>query len=139
MNCNPSSREVILEDGIYPFWFQHSKEVRTLTLPAERGMLPWLRSAPYPALCPCEPLGPVNLLYSSTRDTCEARLTSSQLACWRTVSLGTYWYCCSGVLVYTYSSVVVLFSFCFCHRDAYCRSLSCFIGHHGLDFRTRAS
>ena len=22
-------------------------------------MLPWLRSAPYPALCPCEPLGPV--------------------------------------------------------------------------------
>ena len=40
------------------------------------------------------------LLYSSTRDTCEARLTSSQLAWWRTVSLGTYWYCCSGVLVY---------------------------------------
>ena len=24
-----------------------------------RCMLPWLRSAPYPALCPCEPLGPV--------------------------------------------------------------------------------
>ena len=22
-------------------------------------MLPWLRSAPYPALCPCEPLRPV--------------------------------------------------------------------------------
>ena len=39
------------------------------------------------------------LLDSSTRDTCEARLTSSQLAWWRTVSLGTYWYC-SGVLVY---------------------------------------
>ena len=51
------------------------------------------------------------LLYSSTRDTCEAHLTSSQLAWWRTVSLGTYWYCCSGVLVYTYSSVVVLFFF----------------------------
>ena len=51
------------------------------------------------------------LLYSSTRDTCEARLTSSQLAWWRTVSLGTYWYCCSGVLVYTYSSVIVLFFF----------------------------
>ena len=24
-----------------------------------RCMLPWLRSAPYPALYPCEPLGPV--------------------------------------------------------------------------------
>ena len=24
-----------------------------------RCMLPWLRSAPYPALCPCEPLRPV--------------------------------------------------------------------------------
>ena len=24
-----------------------------------RCILPWLRSAPYPALCPCEPLGPV--------------------------------------------------------------------------------
>ena len=24
-----------------------------------RRMLPWLRSAPYPAICPCEPLGPV--------------------------------------------------------------------------------
>ena len=24
-----------------------------------RCMLRWLRSAPYPALCPCEPLGPV--------------------------------------------------------------------------------
>ena len=52
------------------------------------------------------------MLYGSTRDTCEARLTSSQLAWWHTVSLGTYWYCCSGVLVYhTYSSVVVLFFF----------------------------
>ena len=30
--------------------------------------------------------------------------TSSQLAWLRTVSLGTYWYCCGGVLVYTYSS-----------------------------------
>ena len=30
--------------------------------------------------------------------------TFSQLAWWRTVSLGTYWYCCGGVLVYTYSS-----------------------------------
>ena len=37
--------------------------------------------------------------------------TSSQLAWWRTVSLGTYCYCCSGVLVNTYSSVVVLFFF----------------------------
>ena len=35
--------------------------------------------------------------------------TSSQLAWWRTVSLGTYWYCCSGVLVYTYSSTVLFF------------------------------
>ena len=26
---------------------------------ASRCMLPWLRSAPYPALCPCEPLRPV--------------------------------------------------------------------------------
>ena len=42
---------------------------------------------------------------------CEARLTASQLAWWRTVSLGTYWYCCSGILVYTYSSVVVLIFF----------------------------
>ena len=25
-----------------------------------RCMLPWLRSAPYPVLCPCEPLGPVS-------------------------------------------------------------------------------
>ena len=32
--------------------------------------------------------------------------TSSQLAWWRTVSLSTYWYCCSGILVYTYSSTV---------------------------------
>ena len=30
--------------------------------------------------------------------------TYSQLAWWRTVSLGTYWYCCGGLLVYTYSS-----------------------------------
>ena len=33
--------------------------------------------------------------------------TSSQLAWWRTVSLGTYWYCCSGVLAYTYNSTVL--------------------------------
>ena len=81
------------------------------------------------------------LLYSSTRDTCEARLTSSQLAWWRIVSLGTYWYCCSGVLVYQVyvqqCSCTVFF--CFCHRDAYCRSLSCFVCHHGRDFRRRAS
>ena len=30
---------------------------------------------------------------------------------WRTVSLGTYWYCCGGVLVYTYSSTVYCFFF----------------------------
>ena len=126
--------------------------------------------------------------------------TSSQLAWWRTVSLGTYWYCWGGVLVYTYSGTActvnslrsnkfhqfimsllqvirdirtyipphsspggvpfpwvctgtaaavysyirtavlfVLFFFCFCHRDAYCRCLSCFVCHHGLDFRKRAS
>ena len=35
--------------------------------------------------------------------------TSSQLARWRTVSLGTYWYCCSGVLVYTYCTVFFLY------------------------------
>ena len=28
---------------------------------------------------------------------------------WRTVSLGTYWYCCGGVLVYTYSSTCTVF------------------------------
>ena len=35
--------------------------------------------------------------------------TSSQLAWWRTVSLGTYWYCCGGVLVYTYSTTLLFF------------------------------
>ena len=32
---------------------------REETMLTSRCMLPWLRSAPYPALCPREPLGPV--------------------------------------------------------------------------------
>ena len=31
-------------------------------------MLPWLRSAPYPALCPCEPLGPVGDMQAVSYD-----------------------------------------------------------------------
>ena len=33
-----------------------------------RCMLPWLRSAPYPALCPCEPLGPVGDMQAVSYD-----------------------------------------------------------------------
>ena len=129
-------------------------------------------------------------LYLAASDTGYTYVyTSSQLAWWRTVSLGTYWYCCGGVLVYIRSNefnqfiisllqvirdiriyipphsspggvpfpwvrtgtaaavysyirtavLFVPFFFCICHRDAYCRSLSCFVRHHGLDFRKRAS
>ena len=49
---------------------------------------------------------PLYLAASDTGYTYE--YTSSQLAWWRTVSLGTYWYCCGGVLVYTYSSTVLV-------------------------------
>ena len=44
-------------------------------------------------------------LYLAASDTGYTYVyTSSQLAWWRTVSLGTYWYCCGGVLVYIRSN-----------------------------------
>ena len=79
VNSNPSSREVILEDGIYPL------------------------SVAYRFL------GYVLVLLQR----------------------------CTHIYVQQYCSYC--FFFCFCHRDAYCRCLSCFVCHHGLDFRKRAS
>ena len=42
-----------------------------------RCMLPWLRSAPYPALCPCEPLGPVGDMHASRALRCSFQTAQS--------------------------------------------------------------
>ena len=49
-------------------------------------------------------IGTQPLYLAASVTGCTYVSTSSQLAWCRTVSLGTYWYCCGGVLVYTYSS-----------------------------------
>ena len=73
---------------------------------------------------------PLSLVASDTGYTYV--YTSSQIAWWRTVSLGTYWYCCGGVLVYTYSSTVLLTRFA---RINFINSLfRCFVPYTGYTY-----
>ena len=52
----PTIGTTVCSEKFYSLLFCSGRDSCMLT---SRCMLPWLRSAPYPALCPCEPLGPV--------------------------------------------------------------------------------